>query len=72
MSLVLNTPVEMNMKLDARIVPACDVIHKTPAIFVNVRQNFVRLCHASIEVGDRQFEQLLQVTIIMSIMTLVS
>ena len=36
------------------------VIQNTPGIFVRVRQNLVRRCHACIEVGGRQFEQLLQ------------
>ena len=35
------------------------VIQDTPGIFVRVRQNLVRRCHVCIEVGGRQFEQLL-------------
>ena len=35
------------------------VVQNTPVIFVRVRQNLVRRCHACIEVGGRHFEQLL-------------
>ena len=35
------------------------VIENTPGIFVRVRQNLVRQCHACIEIGGRQFKQLL-------------
>ena len=58
-SLVFETPVETHIELISRIVAACDVIENTPGIFVRVRQNLVRRCHACIEVGDSQFEQLL-------------
>ena len=58
-SLVFETPVEMDMELVARIVAVCDIIHNTSGIFVWVRQNLVRRCHFCIEVGGRQFEQLL-------------
>ena len=61
-SLVFETPVETDMELVARIVAACDVIRNTLGIFVRVRQNLVRRCHAYIEVGGRQFEQLLKGT----------
>ena len=46
------------MELVARIVAACD-IQNIPGLFVRVRQNLVRRCHARIEVGDHEFEQLL-------------
>ena len=36
----------------------CSVIQNTSGIFVRVRQNLVRRCHACIEIGGRQFEQL--------------
>ena len=32
------------------------VTQNTPGIFVRVRQNFVRRCHACIEIDSRQFE----------------
>ena len=35
------------------------VIQNTPGIFVRVQQNLVRRCHACIQVGSHQFEQLL-------------
>ena len=35
------------------------VIQNTSGIFVRVRQNLARRCHVCIEVGGRQFEQLL-------------
>ena len=35
-------------------------IQNTPGTFVRVRQNLVRRCHACIEVGGRQFEQLVR------------
>ena len=57
-SLGFETPVETDMELVARIVAACD-IQNTPGIFVRARQNLVRRCHVCIEVGGRQFEQLL-------------
>ena len=56
---MFETPVETNMELVARIVAAYDVIQNTPGILVRVRQNLVRRCYACIEVGGRQFEQLL-------------
>ena len=58
-SLVFETPVEMDMELVARIVAAYDTIQNTSGKFVRVRQNLVRRCHVCIEVGGRQFEQLL-------------
>ena len=58
-SLVFETPVETDMELVARIVAACDVIKNTPGIFFRVRQNLVLQCHVCIEVGGRQFEQML-------------
>ena len=58
-SLVFETPVEWYMELVFRIVAAYDIIHNTSGIFVRVRQNVVRRCHFCIEVGGRQFEQLL-------------
>ena len=58
-SLVFETPVETNMELVARIVSPYDFIQNTSGIFVRVRQNLVRRCHACIEIGGRQFEQLL-------------
>ena len=57
-SLVFETPVEIDMELVTRIVAAYD-IQNTLGIFLRVRQNFVRRCHFCIEIGDRQFEQLL-------------
>ena len=51
--------VETDMKLVTRIVAAYDIIQNTSEIFVRVRQNLVRRCHVYIEVGGRQFEQLL-------------
>ena len=53
------TPVETDIELVARIVAAYDIIENTSGIFVWVRQNRVRRCHVCIEVGGRQFEQLL-------------
>ena len=58
-SLVFETLVETDMELVARIVAAYNVIQNTAGIFVRVRQNIVRRRHTCIEVGDRQFEQLL-------------
>ena len=58
-SLVFETPVETDMDLVARIVAACDIIQNTQGILVRARKNLVRRCHACIEVGGRQFEQLL-------------
>ena len=49
----------MGIELVARIVAAYDIIQKTSGVFVRVRQNLVRRCHACIEVGGRQFVQLL-------------
>ena len=48
------------MELVTRIVAAYDNIQNTSGIFNRVRQNLVRRCHFSIEVGGLQFEQLLQ------------
>ena len=47
------------MELVTRIVAAYDIIENTSGIFVSVRQNPARRCHFCIEVGGRQFEQLL-------------
>ena len=58
-SLVFETPVETGIELVTRIVAAYDIIQTTSGIFVRVRQNLVRRCHVCIEVGGRQFEQLL-------------
>ena len=58
-SLVFETPVETDMELVTRIVAAYDIILNTSGIFVRVRQNLVCRCHVCIEVGGRQFEQLL-------------
>ena len=58
-SLVFETPVQTDIELVARIVAANDIIKNTSGIFVRVRQNLVRRCHVCIEVGGRQFEQLL-------------
>ena len=58
-SLVFETPVKTAIELLIRIVAAYDIIQNTPGIFVRVQQNLVRRCHACIEVGGRQFEQLL-------------
>ena len=55
---MFETPVETDMELVVRIV-AYDIIHNTSGIFVRVRQNLVRRWHFCIEVGGRQFEQLL-------------
>ena len=59
MSLVFETTVETDIELVFRIVVAYDIIQNTSGIFVRVRQNLVRRCHVCIEVGGRQFEQLL-------------
>ena len=56
---MFETPVETDMELVAKIVAAYDIIHNTAGIFVRVRQNIVRRCHFYIDVGGRQFEQLL-------------
>ena len=56
---MLETPVETDMELVTRIVAAYDIIQNTSGIFVRVRQNRVRRCHACIEIGGSQFEQLL-------------
>ena len=58
-SLVFETPVEMGIELVARIVADYDIIQNTSGIFVRVRQNLLRRCNFCIEVGGRQFEQLL-------------
>ena len=58
-SLLFETPVAMDMELVARIVAAYDIIQNPSGIFVRVQQNLVRRCHVCIEVGGRQFEQLL-------------
>ena len=58
-SLVFEIPVETDIELVVRIVAAYDIIQNTSGIFVRVRQNVVRRCHVCIEVGGRQFEQLL-------------
>ena len=47
------------MVLVARILAAYVIIQNTSGIFARVRQNLVRLCHFCIEVGGRQFEELL-------------
>ena len=51
--------VETGIELIARIVAAYDIIQNTSGIFVRVRQNLERRCLVCIEVGGRQFEQLL-------------
>ena len=51
--------VETVMDLVPRTVAAYDIIQNTSGIYVRVRQNLVRRCHVCIEVGGRQFEQLL-------------
>ena len=56
---MFETPFETDMELVGTIVANCDIIQYTPGIFVRVRENHVRRCHACIEVGGRQFEQLL-------------
>ena len=58
-SLAFETPVETDIELVARIVAAYVIIQNTSGIFVRVRLNLVRRCHVCIEVGGRQFEQLL-------------
>ena len=57
---MFDTPVETDMELAARIVAAYDIIQNTSGVFVRVRQNLVHRCHFCIEVGGRQFEELLQ------------
>ena len=52
-------PVEMDMELVTRIVAGYDIIQNTSGTFVRVRQNLVRRFNFCIEVGGRQFEQLL-------------
>ena len=56
---MFETPVETDVELVTRILVAYVVIQNTSGIFVRVRQNLVRQCHFCIEVGGRQFEQLL-------------
>ena len=58
---MFETPVETNMELFTRIVAAYYyiIIQNTSGIFVKVRQNLERRRHFCIEVGGRQFEQLL-------------
>ena len=56
---MFETPVVTGIELVARIEVAYDIIQKTSGIFVRVRQNLVRRCHVRIEIGGRQFEQLL-------------
>ena len=56
---MFETPVETDMELVTRIVAAYDIVQNTSGIFVRVQQNLVRGCHFCIEVGGRQFEQLL-------------
>ena len=58
-SLVFEIPVETDRELVAKIVAASDIIQNTSGIFVRVRQNLAHRCHVCIEVGGRQFEQLL-------------
>ena len=58
-SLVFEIPVETDMELVARIVAVYDIIQNTSGIFVRVQQNLVSRCHVCVEVGGRQFEQLL-------------
>ena len=50
---------ETDIELVTRIIAAYDNIQNTSEIFVRVQQNLVRRCHFCIEVGGRQFEQLL-------------
>ena len=52
--------VETGIELVARIIAAYDIIQNTPGIFIRVQQKLLRRCHVCIEVGGRQFEQLLQ------------
>ena len=56
---MFDTPVEMDMELVTRVVAAYGIIQITLGIFVGMRENLVRRCHACIEVGGRQFGQLL-------------
>ena len=58
-SLVFEAPVETDMEFVGTIVAAYDIIQNTSGIFLRVRENHVRRCHVCIEVGGRQFEQLL-------------
>ena len=56
---MFDTPVETDMEFVTRIVAVYGIIQNTSGIFLTLRQNLVRRCHACIEVGGRQFEQLL-------------
>ena len=49
----------MGIELVARIVAAYDIIQNISGIFVRVLQNIERRCHFCIEIGSRQFDQLL-------------
>ena len=53
------SPVERDMELVTRIVAVYNITQNTSGIFVSEQQNLVRRCHFCIEVGGRQFEQLL-------------
>ena len=56
---MFETSVETVMELVTRIVAAYDIIQNISGVFVRVRQNLVRRSHFCIEVGGRQFEQIL-------------
>ena len=58
-SLVFEIPVETDMELVTRIIAPYDIIQNTSGLFVRVRQNLVRRFKFCVEVGGRQFEQLL-------------
>ena len=55
---MFETPVEKDMELVTRIVPAYDIIQNTSGIFVRVRQNLVRRFHFCIEVAGLEGEAL--------------
>ena len=58
-SLVFETPVETDIIVVHFFLHLKKLLRSTSALFVRVRQNLVRRCQFCIEVGGRQFEQLL-------------
>lgn len=57
LSVMYETPVEVEEDLEARILATCETIQNTPGIFGRVRQNMVRGCRASSENCGHNFEQ---------------
>ncbi|GBM62951.1 hypothetical protein AVEN_160231-1 [Araneus ventricosus] len=58
-SLVYATPVDSGEDLVARISVAAARVREIPGIFESVRQSLHRRCQACINVGGRNFEELL-------------